>query len=72
MLESAGYKVAMLPQPDWKSCEPFKVFGRPKIGFLVTAGVIDSMVNHYTAAKKRRSEDAYSPGGRAGHRPEGA
>ena len=72
VLEAAGYKVAMLPQPDWHSCEPFKAFGRPKIGFLVTAGVIDSMVNHYTAAKKRRSEDAYSPGGQAGHRPDRA
>ena len=72
VLEAAGYKVAMLPQPDWHSCESFKVFGKPKIGFLVTAGVIDSMVNHYTAAKKPRSEDAYSPGGKAGHRPDRA
>ena len=72
VLEKAGYRVAMLPQPDWHTCEDFKRFGRPKIGFLVTAGVIDSMVNHYTAAKKVRSEDAYSPGGRAGHRPDRA
>ena len=72
VLEAAGYRVAMLPQPDWHSCEPFRVFGRPKIGFLVTAGVIDSMVNHYTAAKKPRSEDAYSPGGQAGRRPDRA
>ena len=72
ILEKAGYRVAMLPQPDWHSCEDFKRFGRPKIGFLVTAGVIDSMVNHYTAAKKPRSEDAYSPGGKAGHRPDRA
>ena len=72
VLEAAGYRVAMLPQPDWHSCEPFKAYGRPKIGFLVTAGVIDSMVNHYTAAKKRRSEDAYSPGGKAGRRPDRA
>ena len=72
VLEAAGYRVAMLPQPDWHSCEPFKAYGRPKIGFLVTAGVIDSMVNHYTAAKKKRSEDAYSPGGRAGCRPDRA
>ena len=72
VLEAAGYRVAMLPQPDWHSCEPFKEYGRPRIGFLVTAGVIDSMVNHYTAAKKRRSEDAYSPGGEAGHRPDRA
>ena len=72
VLEKAGYHVAMLPQPDWHTCEDFRRFGRPKIGFLVTAGVIDSMVNHYTAAKKVRSEDAYSPGGRAGHRPDRA
>ncbi|MDO4867872.1 MAG: YgiQ family radical SAM protein [Clostridia bacterium] len=72
VLEAAGYRVAMLPQPDWHSCEPFREYGRPKIGFLVTAGVIDSMVNHYTAAKKKRSEDAYSPGGRAGYRPDRA
>ena len=72
VLESAGYRVAMLPQPDWHSCEDFKRFGRPRLGFLVTAGVIDSMVNHYTAAKKPRSEDVYSPGGRAGCRPDRA
>ena len=72
VLEKAGYRVAMLPQPDWHSCEPFREYGRPRIGFLVTAGVIDSMVNHYTAAKKRRNEDAYSPGGKPGHRPDRA
>lgn len=72
VLEHAGYRVAMLPQPDWHDCEDFKRFGRPKIGFLVTAGVIDSMVNHYTAARKPRSEDAYSPGGKAGCRPDRA
>ena len=72
VLEKAGYRVAMLPQPDWHTCEDFKRFGRPKLGFLVTAGVIDSMVNHYTVAKKPRSEDAYSPGGKAGHRPDRA
>ena len=72
MLERAGYRVAMLPQPDWHTCEDFRRFGRPKLGFLVTAGVIDSMVNHYTAAKKPRSEDAYSPGGKAGRRPDRA
>ncbi len=72
VLEASGYRVAMLPQPDWHSCEDFKRFGRPRLGFLVTAGVIDSMVNHYTAAKKPRSEDAYSPGGKAGRRPDRA
>ena len=72
VLEKAGYRVCMLPQPDWHTCEDFQRFGRPRIGFLVTAGVIDSMVNHYTAAKKSRSEDVYSPGGKAGHRPDRA
>lgn len=72
VLEKNGYKVAMLPQPDWHNCEDFKRFGKPRLGFLVTAGVIDSMVNHYTAAKKKRSEDAYAPGGRAGYRPDRA
>ena len=72
VLEKAGYKVAMLPQPEYHSCEAFTRFGKPRLGFLVTAGVIDSMVNHYTAAKKRRSEDVYSPGGRAGYRPDRA
>ena len=60
----------MLPQPDWHTCADFTRFGRPRLGFLVTAGVIDSMVNHYTAAKKPpRASDAYSPGGQAGHAP---
>jgi len=72
VLENAGYRVAMMPQPDYRSSAAFTLFGRPRLGFLVTAGVIDSMVNHYTAARKRRSEDAYSPGGRAGYRPDRA
>ena len=72
VLERAGYRVAMLPQPDWHSCEDFQRFGRPRLGFLVTAGVIDSMVNHYTVAKKPRDRDVYSPGGRAGMRPDRA
>lgn len=72
VLERAGYRVAMLPQPDWTSAQAFTAFGRPRLGFLVTAGVIDSMVNHYTAAKKRRSKDVYSPGGEGGHRPDRA
>ncbi|MBO7385339.1 MAG: YgiQ family radical SAM protein, partial [Clostridia bacterium] len=58
-LEKAGYRVCMLPQPDWHDGKDFMRFGRPRIGFLVTAGVVDSMVNNYTAAKKKRSEDAY-------------
>ncbi|MBO7404926.1 MAG: YgiQ family radical SAM protein, partial [Clostridia bacterium] len=72
VLESRGFTVAMLCQPDWRSAEPFKRFGRPRLGFLVSAGNVDSMVAHYTAAKKRRSEDYYSPGCRAGLRPDRA
>lgn len=72
VLESAGYKVAMLCLPEYRDAEAFRRFGRPRLGFLVSSGVIDSMVNHYTAAKKRRSEDVYAPGGRAGMRPDRA
>ncbi len=72
VLEKHGYKVAMLPQPDWKNIQEFKRFGRPKYGFLVCSGNIDPMVNHYTAAHKRRSTDAYSPGGKIGMRPDRA
>ena len=70
ILTEAGYKVAMLCLPDWHTCEDFKRFGRPRLGYLVTAGVIDSMVNHYTAAKRRRHDDVYAPGGKGGMRPE--
>lgn len=66
VLEDAGYRVCMLPQPDWHDKSAFMRFGEPKLGFLVTAGVVDSMVNHYTAAKKHRNTDVYSPGGKAG------
>ncbi|MCQ2518622.1 MAG: YgiQ family radical SAM protein [Lachnospiraceae bacterium] len=72
VLESHGYKVAMLPQPDWRDEESVTVFGRPRLGFLVCAGNMDSMVNHYTVAGHRRSTDAYSPGGKAGMRPDNA
>ena len=72
VLEAEGYRVAILPQPDWKSAEDFKRFGRPRLGFLVNSGNIDSMVAHYTAAKKRRGDDYYSPGGKAGKRPDRA
>ncbi len=72
VLEKAGYVVAMLAQPDVRDPDAMRRFGRPRLGFLVSAGVIDSMVNHYTAAKKPRSEDAYSPGGKAGFRPDRA
>ncbi|MBR7038163.1 MAG: YgiQ family radical SAM protein [Oscillospiraceae bacterium] len=72
ILESQGYSVAMLPQPDWRSDRDFLRFGRPRLAFLVTGGNIDSMVAHYTVAKKRRSTDAYSPGDRGGMRPDRA
>ena len=70
VLESHGYKVAMLSQPDWHDAESITLFGEPRLGFLVSAGNMDSMVNHYTVTKKRRSEDAYTPGGKAGKRPD--
>ncbi len=72
MLEAQGYKVAILSQPDYKSCEQFKTFGRPRLGFLVTAGNIDSMVAHYTVSKKKRSYDYYTAGGKMGKRPDRA
>ncbi|MBP3379069.1 MAG: YgiQ family radical SAM protein [Clostridia bacterium] len=72
VLEAEGFTVAMLPQPDWRDTTDFKKFGRPRLGFLVSSGNIDSMVAHYTAAKKRRSEDYYSPGCKAGLRPDRA
>ena len=72
VLESKGYRVAILSQPDYKSAEAFKEFGRPRLGFLVTAGNIDSMVAHYTASKRKRNYDYYSPGGKMGLRPDRA
>jgi uncharacterized radical SAM protein YgiQ len=72
LLESRGYTVCMLPQPDWKKKESVQEFGEPRLAFLVSAGNMDSMVNHYTVAKKRRHTDAYSPGGKAGMRPDRA
>ena len=71
-LEAAGYRVAVLAQPEWKDSSDFRRFGRPHCGFLVSSGVIDSMVNHYTAAKRRRSSDVYTPGGKAARRPDRA
>ena len=72
VLESHGYKVCFIAQPDWKSTEDFTRFGEPRLGFLVSAGNIDSMVNHYTVAKKRRKKDYYTPGGEMGKRPDRA
>ena len=70
VLESFGYKVGIIPQPDWKDKDSITVLGKPRLGFLVTAGNMDSMVNHYTVNKKRRHTDAYSPGGKMGMRPD--
>lgn len=72
LLEENGYTVALLPQPDWKNVESFKIFGRPKLGFLVSGGAMDSMVSNYTANNKPRSQDDYAHGGVAGHRPDRA
>jgi uncharacterized radical SAM protein YgiQ len=71
MLEDAGYRVAIVPQPDWHGdFRDFTKLGRPRLFFAVTAGAMDSMVNHYTAARRKRSDDAFSPEGQAGHRPD--
>ena len=72
VLEDAGFLCAVLAQPDWRSTDDFKKFGRPRLGFLVSSGNIDSMVAHYTVAKKKRGDDYYSPGGVAGKRPDRA
>ncbi len=72
VLDVFGFKVAIIPQPDWKNADEFMRFGRPKLAFLVTAGNIDSMVNHYTVAKKRRTKDYYTPNGTMGKRPDRA
>src|SRR5277367_2607728 len=72
VLESAGFRVAMLSQPDWHSCEPWRQFGKPRLFFAISAGNMDSLINHYTANRKVRNDDAYSPGGRIGLRPDRA
>lgn len=72
VLEDCGYRVAVLSQPNWKSDEDFLQFGKPRLGFMVTAGNIDSMVAHYTVAKRKRSDDAYTAGGKNGKRPDRA
>ncbi len=72
VIEAEGYSVAIIPQPDWHNSEDIKRFGKPRLGFFITSGNIDSMVAHYTAAKRKRSDDAYSPGGKAGKRPDRA
>ena len=72
LLEKHGYTVGIIPQPDWHTTKDFDRLGKPRLGFLVSAGNMDSLLNKFTAAKKVRHEDAYSPGGQAGHRPERA
>lgn len=72
ILESEGFRVGIIAQPDWKSVDDFMRLGRPKYAALISSGVIDSMVNHYTASKKPRSGDQYTPGGKAGRRPDRA
>ena len=72
VLEAAGYRVGIIPQPDWKDENSINVFGEPRLGFLVCAGNMDSMVNHYSVSKKRRSKDFYTPGGVMGKRPDHA
>jgi uncharacterized radical SAM protein YgiQ len=72
VLESRGYKVAILAQPDWRTADDFRRFGKPRLGFLINAGNVDSMVNHYSVMKHRRKTDEYSPGGKAGKRPDRA
>ena len=71
VLESKGYRVAIVPQPDWRGDDrDFTKLGRPRLFFAITAGSMDSMVNHYTAGKRLRHDDAYTPDGRAGMRPD--
>jgi uncharacterized radical SAM protein YgiQ len=72
VLEAAGFRVAILSQPDWHSCEPWRQFGRPRLFFAISAGNMDSLINHYTANRKLRNDDAYSPGGKIGLRPDRA
>lgn len=70
VLESRGFRVGIISQPDWRDPESISVFGEPRLGFLVSSGNMDSMVNHYSVSKKRRKTDAYTPGGEMGRRPD--
>ncbi|HRD34995.1 MAG TPA: YgiQ family radical SAM protein, partial [Rhodocyclaceae bacterium] len=72
LLEALGLRVGIISQPDWKSADPFRVLGRPRLFFGITAGNMDSLVNRYTADRKIRSDDAYTPGAEAGRRPDRA
>src|SRR4029077_14992851 len=72
LLEDEGFRVAILSQPDWHSCDAWRTFGKPRLFFAISAGNMDSMINHYTANRKVRNDDAYSPGGKIGRRPDRA
>ncbi|MCP4295326.1 MAG: YgiQ family radical SAM protein, partial [Proteobacteria bacterium] len=72
VLEKEGFRVAVLAQPDWRKTESFKEFGKPALGFLITGGNMDSMVSNYTAARRSRTKDVYTPGGETGKRPDRA
>ena len=70
ILEANGYKVGIISQPDWRDNKSIQILGEPRLGFLVSGGNMDSMVNHYSVSKKRRQTDSYSPGGKMGKRPD--
>ena len=70
LLEAHGFRVGIIAQPDWKDKESITEFGEPRLGFMVSAGNMDSMVNHYSVSKKRRQQDSYTPGGVMGKRPD--
>jgi uncharacterized radical SAM protein YgiQ len=72
LLEAQGWRVGIIAQPEWNSAEPFKILGKPRLFFGVTAGNMDSMVNRYTSDRRIRSDDAYTPGGEGGKRPDRA
>ena len=72
VLEAYGYKVAILAQPEWRSCDDFRRFGKPRLGFLINSGNVDSMVNNFSVFRHRRNKDLYSPGGKTGRRPDRA
>ena len=72
VLEKNGYRVGIISQPDWKDDKSVTILGRPRLGFLISSGNMDSCVNHYSVSRKRRSMDAYTPGGKMGMRPDHA
>jgi len=72
VLENLNYRVGIIAQPEWQNLEAFRIMGKPRLACLIAGGNLDSMVNHYTAARKKRSRDAYSPGGQTGLRPDRA